>query len=331
MARVAVAQQVETARRFCEACRLQVLTGQADPDRLYYWSFRCLDAERSGDSPLGAYEAHLARMRRLESDLATRAAAGLARADETAQARFYVCEAEYWLGLIRGSAAGSFGGAAPADDQLDELRGALLGAAEAAWVGCRARFKSEGKGLEGACLASVRLLQAGRDAGHDERACYEAHLERVLELDRELRRRERQGGVTPLDVAVGEYFRWEAEYMHGLAAPKRGRSPEAFAERRYAASKEAYRGLRGGFRCGEGISERMYLWSLRWMRAQRDLDEERGQAPNERATLADHLERMAGFRNHLRAELPPGVSVDLGALDYFVMEAEAWLAGLPPA
>jgi hypothetical protein len=318
VARVALSERVEAGRRFCEAMRLQVLTGAAELDRLYYWSFRCLDAERGGEAPQAAYEAHLARMRRLLDDLSPRIAATLARADEETQARFFVREAEYWLELTRGG-------------ELEPAREALLAAAQAAWEGCRDRFRADGKGLEAASLASVRLLQAGRDAGRPERGCYEAHLERILELDRELRRRERGGPLPPIEVVTGEYFRWEAEYMHALVAPKRGRSPEAFAERRYAAAREAYRSLRAGFRPGEGTSERMYLWSLRWLRSQRDLAEERGQPPQERATLAEHLERLAGFRNMLRAELPPGVAFDLGALDFFVQEADAWLEALPPA
>ena len=312
----ALSERVEAGRRFCEAMRVQVMTGSAEVERLYYWSFRCLDAERSGGDPLPAYEAHLARMRRLTQDLEPRVRAGLARADEAAQARFFVEEAEYWLELTRGS-------------EREQAREGLPEAAQGAWEGCRARFKADGKGLEAACLASVRLLQAGRDAGRPERGCYEAHLERVLELDRELRRHERTGALGPVDLMTGEYFRWEAEYMHALVAPKRGRSPEAFAERRYAAAREAYKRLRAAFVPGEGTSERMYLWSLRWLRAQRDLAEERGTPPRERATMAEHLERMAGFRNMLRSELPPGVAFDLGALDFFVQEAEAWLADLP--
>ena len=316
MARAALSERVDTGRRFCEAIRLQVLTGGTDAERSYYWSFRCLDAERAGENPLAAYEAHLTRMRRLEQDLATRVSAGLARADEAAQSQFFVREAAYWLELTRGG-------------ELAEPRAALLEAAEAAWSTCRTRFKADGKGLEAAALASVRLLQAARDAGQVEEKCYQAHLDRILELDRELKRRERGGGVSPVELATGEYFRWEAEYMHTLAAPRKGRSPEAFAERRFAAAREAYRALRSAFAPGEGVTERMYLWSLRWMRAQRDLAEERGQDPGERATLSEHLERMAGFRNTLRQELPPGVAFDLGALDFFAQEAEAWLEALP--
>lgn len=311
----ALSERVEAGRRFCEAMRLQVMTGSAEVERLYYWSFRCLDAERSGE-PVPGYEAHLARMRRLQSDLGPRVSAGLARPDEEAQACFFAQEAEYWLELTRGG-------------ELEPIKAALLETAQALWAGCRARYKADGKGLEAACLASVRLLQAGRDAGRPEKGCYEEHLERVLELDRELRRHERGGGLGTVDLMTGEYFRWEAEYMHALTAPKRGRSPDAFAERRYGAAREAYKRLRTGFTPGEGVSERMYLWSLRWLRAQRDLAEERGTPASERVTMAEHLERMAGFRNMLRTELPPGVAFDLGALDFFVQEAEAWLETLP--
>lgn len=68
---------------------------------VYRWSCRWLDAERElSDRPadrVAAYEAHLARMRELESVVRDRWKNRYVSADEATAAQFYRIEAEIWL------------------------------------------------------------------------------------------------------------------------------------------------------------------------------------------------------------------------------------------
>jgi len=309
-------ERLEVAKRFFEAVRLQVVTGSADVERLYHWSFRLLDVERDMDRVSG-YEKHLARMRRLEADIATRRAADLVPEVEDEAARFFGAEAVYWLALAEeGDAAEAVAA------QVEQARAVTAAAA--------ARFEElVAWSVESPCLWSVRLLQAERDADPGrEAAHYQAHLDRLLALERTVNRRQRGGEGPLVDAHVVEFFRWEAEFWQSLlsadTARRRTRSG-AFAEKRHYAARLVFQGLRRGFEAGVGEAEHLYLWSLRLLRAARDRDEEEGGTTSELSALEEHHERMTGLQSELRTSHPIGVALDLGALEYFVLEAAAWL------
>jgi hypothetical protein len=69
--------------------------GREAMDELYMWSVRWYQAERDAGGKNAAAD-HLARMKRLESLVKARAAAGTALKVEELAAAFYRSEAEYW-------------------------------------------------------------------------------------------------------------------------------------------------------------------------------------------------------------------------------------------
>jgi hypothetical protein len=314
----AASDRITIVQRFYEAVRMQLITGSADTERLYHWSFRFLDAQRDTGESETAYEAHLARMQRLEKDVTHKFEKKLVSQLEHDQAVFFRVEAEYWLALTREEDY-----VALAEQQL-ELGRRIHEAA-------RSHFLQTAEGIEGACLWSVRLLQAERDYGQtEEKDCYQAHLGRVLDVEQEARRQLRSGKVEQVMVSVADFFRWEAEYWLSLCTGRRGRS-RAFAEMRLQAARDVYKSVREGFQAGVGMAEHLYLWSLRGLRASRDHYEESGgdneavRHASEVGALEDHGERMLTLQSELRSSLPIGVALDLGALEYFVLEARCWI------
>jgi hypothetical protein len=72
-----------------------------DPEKLYLWSRRWMEAEQAVAAEkagrVAALQAHLARMKKLEANFEERRKNGTAPAYEVPQARFYRLEAEMWL------------------------------------------------------------------------------------------------------------------------------------------------------------------------------------------------------------------------------------------
>jgi len=331
--------RLDMAERFFEAARMELVSGTAPPSKLYFWSFRVLDAERESQDNATACNAHLQRMKALHAAVADRARTGLAEAEVESTALCYVLEAELWLRSAR-------------EEDPTEIAHQLTRASREAYRGLEERFKVERKGVEEVALASVRLLQADLDLGQvSERSAYQQHLDRVHSAEQRSRRWAREGkapgsrgplrgplahaaeprGLTPngpqaqLEVQIGAFFRWEAEYLFSLLNAQRRTRSKAFADKRLAAARETYETLRDDYQAGCGMADSLALWSLRWMRAARDAHEEVSGDPQAAETLNAHLERLLQLQAHLRATQPIGVALDLGALEYFVLEAECWI------
>lgn len=312
------ADRLTIVQRFYEAVRMQVITGSADTERLYHWSFRFLDAQRDEGDADTAYEAHLQRMVRLEKDIQHKFQKQLVSELEHDMAVFFRVEAAYWLALTR-------------DEPYVELAEQQLELGRRIYEGARSRFVQSSQGVEVACLWSVRLLQAERDHGQTaDQDCYQAHLGRVLDIEQEARRQLRANKVEQVAVSTADFFRWEGEYWLSLTTGRRGRS-RAFAEMRLQSARDVEQVLRDTFQAGVGMAEHLYLWSLRHLRAARDHYEESGEDneavrhASEVGSLEDHGERMLTLQSELRSSLPIGVALDLGALEYFVLEAQCWI------
>lgn len=68
-------------------------------DEVYHWSLRWLEADTAIGSDTHALAAHLARMVELDETTTQRFKTGLAGADQSTAARFFVVEAKLWVKL----------------------------------------------------------------------------------------------------------------------------------------------------------------------------------------------------------------------------------------
>jgi hypothetical protein len=98
-------------------------------------------------------------------------------------------------------------------------------------------------------------------------------------------------------------------------------------ERRVELARLAYLDAVTSLELGVATPETVYLWSNRWLRAQREAAP-RGNADAVRA----HLDRMTALRADVEPLIATGVlpAVTKVALDYYVAEAEFWVAAPPP-
>ncbi|HVV87400.1 MAG TPA: hypothetical protein VHE35_30370 [Kofleriaceae bacterium] len=76
---------------------------------------------------------------------------------------------------------------------------------------------------------------------------------------------------------------------------------------------------------GRATAESVYVWSVRWLDAERDRPA-KGRALA--AAFEAHRDRMVALHDRLKAMVDQGIAStsDLAATDYFVLEAEQWLA-----
>jgi hypothetical protein len=104
------------------------------------------------------------------------------------------------------------------------------------------------------------------------------------------------------------------------AAPDPAKAKLEAARITYEALLEVHRQGQAGF-----DAEKVYLWSRRWMEAERDLSEKKA----DRAAAAEaHLDRMKDLRKLDVARYKAGQGTKAEALgaDFYVAEAELWLA-----
>lgn len=99
----------------------------------------------------------------------------------------------------------------------------------------------------------------------------------------------------------------------------------ALAKTKVAAAKTTYEVTVKAFAEGKADAEKVYLWSRRWMEAQRDVS---GKQPDRVAAVEAHLERMKELRKTAEAryriaQAPPA---DVLGADFSIAEAELWLA-----
>ncbi len=99
-------RKFEVASAGLKAAQELFLGGRTTPDDMYYWSKRCLEAEREMNStPAGqqaALEAHLGRMKQLEEVTTSRYDAGRAAMTSKYFGEFARVEAELWLARHKG-------------------------------------------------------------------------------------------------------------------------------------------------------------------------------------------------------------------------------------
>jgi outer membrane protein TolC len=91
------------------------------------------------------------------------------------------------------------------------------------------------------------------------------------------------------------------------------------------AARTAYKATMTAFREGRSDSEKVYLWSRRWLEAQRDASPKLAERA---AAIEAHRQRMKDLRkmaeqNYKRGQAP--IADVLGA-DFYIAEADLWLS-----
>jgi RNA polymerase sigma factor (sigma-70 family) len=102
-------------------------------------------------------------------------------------------------------------------------------------------------------------------------------------------------------------------------------SPQALAEDRLAAARKTFEDVLSSFDGGQIRHDSVYLWSRRWMEAERALNDK---TADQVAAAEGHRNRMKSLEQQLKDWSLAGVSrkVDLSAGQYYLREAELWLA-----
>lgn len=304
--------RLDATQRFYEALRLQFVIGAADVERVHAWSRRLLDVEREVYEGAGPFERHLARMQRLERDLAARPRTAPPTDGDRASAAYFLAEATLWD-------AGARGHTVPDATWTERIE-----LARARFLACEAAFDRGEAPVEDAYQWSARWQQAERDlAATRESKLLEAHLSRVLRLEGSARARAvRRTLARASDLSAVEFFRWEAEFYvlmckgGGLSDERRRK---AFTDTWGDAAVNAYEAALADFRARSVDVEHVHLWSLR------RFDAERVRGPDPAACEA-HLQRVQRLERELRGREDYGLGLALGALECFRLDAELRVA-----
>jgi hypothetical protein len=97
------------------------------------------------------------------------------------------------------------------------------------------------------------------------------------------------------------------------------------AQERIDAAGKTFQMVEKRWEMGSALLDEVYLWSVRWLTAQRD-------ATTDKQTLADvadsHLKRMQAVEEHVGKMVAAGIAPmsDQTAAEYFRAEAEMWSA-----
>ena len=109
----------------------------------------------------------------------------------------------------------------------------------------------------------------------------------------------------------------------GLSSVAIAQDAEDAAAERAEAARRAYMDANKALSAGTGGPEQVYIWSLRW------LDARCAAQPGETSSaLTEHRDRMESLRDKTRELIDAGVvpSGARHALDYYLAEAEVWVA-----
>ena len=103
------------------------------------------------------------------------------------------------------------------------------------------------------------------------------------------------------------------------------RTAAQLAKARVAAAAKVYAASRGAIQAGRGTVDQAYVWSVRW------LDAERDQGLHGKAltrALHDHAERMKALDAAVAKRVNTGMAPasDALATDYYLLEAQLWEA-----
>lgn len=112
----------------------------------------------------------------------------------------------------------------------------------------------------------------------------------------------------------------------GLAAQSaRADTPAQLAKARVAAAAKVYAATEAAVKAGRGSLDQAYVWSVRWLDAQRDQGL-RGKALAH--ALRDHTARMKALAATVDQQVKSGMAPAIAALaaDYYVVEARLWEA-----
>jgi hypothetical protein len=102
----------------------------------------------------------------------------------------------------------------------------------------------------------------------------------------------------------------------------------ANARARLAAARKVYEGMLARAKVDPNTPpdfEKVYLWSRRWMEAQRDVE---GKKEGKLAALQGHLDRMKKLEAFVKGmyEGKLATPVEVAAQEFYRLEAERWLA-----
>jgi hypothetical protein len=108
------------------------------------------------------------------------------------------------------------------------------------------------------------------------------------------------------------------------APPKEARKPSALAEARYKAALKQFGEVWTFYRQSRTDSFQTYFWSRLVLDAQQDLSDAKA---DRIVALEAHLERMRALETLVKKvrKLGFGFSTDVGATEYYRIEAERWL------
>jgi hypothetical protein len=117
-----------------------------------------------------------------------------------------------------------------------------------------------------------------------------------------------------------------AEYAIAPRLLGQGADIKKLNQTRVEAARQAHALTTATYKHGrEGKPEEIYTWSVRWLKAQQDLD---GKEADRLVALKDHFQRMKELGKLADTMVKTGIrsSVDAAAAQYYVAEAELWLA-----
>lgn len=102
------------------------------------------------------------------------------------------------------------------------------------------------------------------------------------------------------------------------------RTTLALAEAKVKAAQKAYEESVKAIRDGRSDAEKVYVWSRRWLEAQRDADKKADRT----AGLKAHRDRMKDLRQTAEAlyKLAKAPYAEVAGTEYYLAEAELWLA-----
>jgi outer membrane protein TolC len=110
-----------------------------------------------------------------------------------------------------------------------------------------------------------------------------------------------------------------------FGAAKATPSRADLARAKLDAARHAYEANVRAYAAGQGDAEKVYLWSRRWMEAEREQAEKKG---GREAALESHLKRMKDLREAAVKRYQAGQAPQADPLGagFYVAEAELWLA-----
>jgi hypothetical protein len=188
-----------------------------DPRRVSVWSHFLMQAQRDMTNDkaqqIAALEAHLARIKDLETLMIKRRRFGVAQPVLEGTIEYFRLEAEYWVAEAR------------ATPEAPAPRPALAtGAAQDQFGKAWSIYKRARSDAYPVCVWSQLLLQAQMDMANDNAAriaALSAHRTRLEDLETLAIKVRRIGLGLQSEVGETEYFRLEAEYWLALARSQR--------------------------------------------------------------------------------------------------------------